>query len=511
MSASEPARSEVSPAGGAALSRARVLFLAIAGLTAVASVWMLGSEPLAAQRWLLGGAVATLVMGVWVRICAGRRAASWRTMEAEWWLLVLGLLFLGLLWSQAANPSLRVVLEGKLWRLEPIPTASWRPHSLAAPFDFVPGDFLPYKNAWRFLLIFGAVWVYAAGLVLGCVERSDAKRWMIAVGLNGALLALVCIVHRATGEKLTLWHFQSTFDFTGSPVFFYKNHNGAYLAATMAVVLGLAASAERRLTRHVWEIVALLSWIATVAVNSRVATGCATFFGLLYAAHVWRSWTRAKVKIFTWRRAAMAMVMSGGAAALLVASGAVATLQRFEEAAETPADFLQGGNFRVMLREVGYEMWSDSPVWGWGGGSFLYLYNTYHVRVPALAAHIYAEQPLLNRFFGPTVNCDWVEFLVEYGAVGFLLMLAMMAVFLVAWWRRGGGQEALTFFLLAGVAGLALHAFFDYILRNPALLILATGVIFSSLRYLSCGRAVTAAGALARKQKGQPESGWPES
>ena len=100
-------------------------------------------------------------------------------------------------------------------------------------------------------------------------EREDARRWALIVGVNAAALAAVCIVHRALGAELTLWKYRDTVAFTGSPVFFYKNHNGAYLAASLAVVLGLATMAKEMTRRRIWEGIGLALWVATLAVNSR--------------------------------------------------------------------------------------------------------------------------------------------------------------------------------------------------------------------------------------------------
>jgi O-antigen ligase len=293
---------------------------------------------------------------------------------------------------------------------------------------------------------------------------------------------VTCIVHRAMGEPLTLWHYGSTFDFTGSPVFLYKNHNGAYLAASMAVVLGLAASARGWIGRLLWETSALWVWGATIVVNSRVATGCATAWGMIYVARSILMRADAKARGRVWAHVLVAGACAVALAIALESGGGVKALKRFAPLASTPADFLQGGHFRVMLREVGYYMWHDSPVWGWGGGSYLYLYNTYHVHVPALAEQVYREQPQLNRFFGPTANCDWIEFAVEYGAVGVGLMAAMALIPFVAWWRARGWSDGLALFLVIGGAGLVAHAYFDYILRNPALLMLGAGSVFAALR-----------------------------
>lgn len=135
-----------------------------------------------------------------------------------------------------------------------------------------------------------------------------------------------------------------------------------------------------------------------------------------------------------------------------------------------------------MQRELGIKIWLDRPVWGWGGGSYVYLFNTYHVRVPELAAQVYREQPQLNRFYGPTVNCDWIEFLVEYGAIGVSFMLAALGIPFAAWVTGHGWKNPLSLFLMAGVVGLILHASLDYILRNPAILLLGAGAFIAAIR-----------------------------
>jgi hypothetical protein len=481
---SNPANTPVAPLPSTP-AWARYGFLAIAGATTAAAPWMLGSEPLGSQWILLYGAAATFIAGVVLRIVAkpspGARAA-WRM---ERWVLLLGLLFLGLILAQALNPSHRVVMEGNLWKLVPTGTLKMGPHGLDAPFDYVAGDYLPFKNSWRYLMIFSVAWLFATGLALGLVERADVRRWAMMVGVNGVVLGLVCIVHRAMGERMTLWHFGNTFDFTGSPVFFYKNHNGAYLAASMALVLGLADSAEIPRARRLWEIGALVLWTATVLVNSRVATACATVWGVVYLVRWWRSSRRkadAQHRVQKWVRGLSIAATLALVALVLGTTGAEKSLRRFAPLLNSPVDFLRGGDFRVMLREVGFHMWKGSPMWGWGGGSYLYLFNTYHRNVPELARHMYREQPNLNRFFGPTANCDWIEFLVEYGVVGGSLLLLMFTVPLITWWKWEGREHGLSIFLVLGAVGIVLHANFDYILRNPAILVLGVGAMLAALR-----------------------------
>jgi hypothetical protein len=419
----------------------------------------------------------TLVAGWGVRRWSGSSRESqgiWRTMR---WTVWLGLIFLGLIGLQAINPSDRVVLENRLWRLEPLSPVAWAPKSLAAPFDAVPDDALPYRNAPRYLLVFGIAWTFASGLALGLIRGSDARRFATLLGVNAGLLAVVCIVHVVTESQLTLWRFHGTFDFSHSPVFFYKNHNGAYLAASLALVLGLAGGAGAWWLRRAWEGVAFIIWIATVMVDSRIATVCATLLGLGYLVHSALRPSAASRRGRRWAAITAALIAAAG---VLFAMRDTAALQRFSPLLSEPGDFIQGGEFRVLLRKVGVEMWKQRPIWGWGGGSFLYLFNTYHTGVPELSETIYRQQPTLNRFYWPTANCDWVEFAVEYGGIGLLLLAGIALIPLAAFFRgfkyhdRGGA------FFAVGAIALLIHGFFDYVLRNPAIMIL-----FATLQILA--------------------------
>jgi len=459
----------------------QAVFWAGAVFTTLAAPWMLGGETLTAQWWLLWGAGVTFAGGLAVRLTTASTPGSRAAWRVQFGALFFGSLFVGFVYLQARNPSLRVLFSGKLWTLLPVQDAIPGPHSIEAPFNFISGDWLPYRNSWRYLLIFGTCWLYFAGLIFGLVERVDARRWVLAVGLNAAALAVVCVLHRALGERLTLWHFSDTVGFTGSPVFFYKNHNGAYLAASLAVVLGLAWMAEQKRHRYSWEIVALILWVATVAVNSRAATGLATLWGATYLVLRWRTVAREgrSASVRKW------LLMGVAAAVLMLVVGLTGgrkAIQRFSPALSSPLDFVQGGEYRGLLRKVGLNMWLDEPAWGWGGGSYLYLFNTYQKQVPQIAAQIYREQPNLNRFYMVSADSDWVEFLVEYGAVGLSLFGVTGALLAVAWWRWRGWTQKLPLFLGFGAAGIVLHGYLDHILRNPALLILLAGLLVVAVR-----------------------------
>jgi hypothetical protein len=470
-----------------------LVFLAVAVVTAMGAPWMLGSEPVGAQWMLLWGALATLVTGLAARALAlvdGVKMAGGWALGAS---LFFGALLLAQIAVQARNPSHAVVPEGALWRLIPLTPHPWLPQAIAGRFS-EGGDYIPFKNAARYALIFGAVWCYAAGLAAGLMRRADTVAWAACLGGNGVVMAGVCLVHRAMREELTLWHYRTTFDFTHSPVFFYKNHNGAYLAASLAIVLGLAASARTRLGQRLWEVGAVLLWFATASVGSRAAAGIATVWLGIYLALRVREWRKTQRTPFGARRVWLGLAATGlavGAGFFLVKVQEAGALARFGDpgpsAGHPFASLARRAltadlRMHAMQRQVALEMWRDRPVWGWGGGSFVYLFNTYHVRVPELAAQIYRDQPQLHRFYGPTANCDWVEFLVEYGVVGLASMVAAVGFPCVAWLRQRGWRDPLSLCLMLAMAGLVWHGWLDYILRNPALLLLGTGALFAACR-----------------------------
>jgi hypothetical protein len=484
----------------------RYAFLASAIATVNVAPWLVGGYWLSVQWWLLGGALLTLALGVLHRWTDQVTPGAKHAWKVQRWIILLGVMFLALMWVQAENPSHRVVLHPPGWEFIPLNPTEWAPKSLEAPFDGVANDYLPYRNTWRYLLIFSIGWAYAAGLASGMTRRTDAQTWVKSLAVNGAIMAVVCLVHRATNQGRTLWLFQDTFDFTSSPLFFYKNHNGAYLAVLAAAAFGCASIEQRSTRRMGWALTGALIWAATAVVNSRFATVCATAWLAWYAyTRVRAHW--AERTLFQNRRLLLigALAMAMGAAVFLSPVGRAA-FARFHHAYAEPGDFLRGGKFRAMIRELGIEMWSERPAFGWGGGAYLYLFNSYHTRVPEIAEHLFREQPNLNRVIGPTANCDWIEFMVEYGLVGTSLLALAVVIPVMAWLSWRSADTCLGNWLIAAALGLTAHAYFDYILRSVPLFMLLLSLLMIALRLSAPGASAHEARRSRIKRRQRIES-----
>src|SRR6185369_15340931 len=100
-----------------------------------------------------------------------------------------------------------------------------------------------------------------------------------------------------------------------------------------------------------------------------------TLFGIIYLMRLWKLTREEGGRVLTPKFAAIALVAVLGLGGLIVVLGGGRALGRFRTAFTSPADFLQGGRFRALTRQVGLEMWKDEPAWGWGGGSYMYLFN----------------------------------------------------------------------------------------------------------------------------------------
>src|SRR3954468_3645435 len=105
----------------------RGCFLALAGATAAGAPWMLGGETVRTEWWLLAGGCLTLLAGLCVRVIVPRGPSAADVWRVTRWSLAFGLLFMALIGVQAGNPSHRVVLADRVWRIEALPALPWAP------------------------------------------------------------------------------------------------------------------------------------------------------------------------------------------------------------------------------------------------------------------------------------------------------------------------------------------------------------------------------------------------
>lgn len=115
------------------------------------------------------------------------------------------------------------------------------------------------------------------------------------------------------------------------------------------------------------------------------------------------------------------------------------------------------------------------PVWGWGLGSYEYAFFQY-------AGPEYRDDSGTLVMRNQHAHSDWLEFLAELGAVGFLGLLSVPAL---AFFRicRKGVFPLLSKWLLASSGLILTMALIEFPLQNPAVLLLFSVMITCALKY----------------------------
>ncbi|MDQ8195758.1 O-antigen ligase family protein [Coraliomargarita sp. SDUM461004] len=111
-----------------------------------------------------------------------------------------------------------------------------------------------------------------------------------------------------------------------------------------------------------------------------------------------------------------------------------------------------------------WRMLQDSPVWGWGPGSHLYLYQLY-------AREEYRYESGVVKHIKEFAHNDLMQFLAELGAVGLLLLLLPPAMLFLRYshglWRSAQGLA-----LFFPCVLILMLASFEFPFSNPAVLTL---------------------------------------
>ena len=389
--------------------------------------------------------------------------------------------FIALLLCQALNPDCILIPGRPVGLLRPLYHLAWMPTGIAIPFDRIPNDNLYFANAWRHLLIAGAVVLPLTALSILPRRPAVVRALLGLLFIHAVLFSTFAFVHNLSGSKAVLWLVTDANFHLGAPQFPFKNQQAAYQILLLATALAswLAPTAVRPWPelshRDRWLAAGTaLVFLGTVTTRSRaglIATVVVVLTALVLclwpARHRWR----------LHRRALVGTAVAGflALAALSCLPPVRATIGRVAEQVREPGDLLVGGSFRRILHTIAWEMAVDSPWFGHGAGCYLPLFTTYQARVPAYMAALRRDHPDTNRPAHTHADGDWMEFAAEYGFVGTALLALPWLAWLLALWRARPLGPGIALLALGPILILA-HGWIDFVLRNPAILGLAAGL-----------------------------------
>lgn len=418
-------------------------------------------------HWVAVAAAAVLMIG----LAAGNRAAAcsmWRDP-----VFYLGLAFLGFLGLQWANAGrLQYFDVGyQRWMYTDPPWPGW-------PSAYSRSD------AGQMLTWFFPAWVIALVFRSHRLGRRNWWRLLMLIACNAAVLALFGVVQYASETRSIFWSQPLSGHFFAS--FAYGNHASPYFVLTSSLAAGLlyrevfdlrhahADSPSAFRLRHPGRVALLVPVLLLCLLGANlglsrtgvILAGMLVVFGAVYGSL--RAWRRLRP---AGRLNFLALMLAVLATLFFAVAGfgekgiqkEFASKAAAREAVHTVWDRinveLEG---RPLFARAAIAIWREQPWFGAGGWGYKYRVADHVPR------HLW---PALEKKGWANVHFDFLQFLAEFGVVGFGLLLGalgMMARDLF------GGRDCPHCALWAmGTAGLGLVLVFSLVdlpFRCPAIL-----------------------------------------
>jgi O-antigen ligase len=455
--------------------------VAVIGVELMILPWMLGSMQLGPQSIALGLSLLALILaltprtitctdGREVRFCAGRR--FWRSL-----LCWAGLAFVGYVVCQRLNYSWDYRTDGRSWWLVKVPSISWLPNGIRTPFARM--------NTWRFLVIGCAAWFTFVAIWAGLTRRRSILTLLVVITVNGTLQAVLGLAQQMSATTKIYWTFVPANErFFAS--FHYKNHAAAYLNLACIVAIAIGSWFQRRQQRRLarsspaplFYFFAAVIAIAIVLSLSRAGTlllaACLfiaipafTFWRLRFEKREGRPWVPILLVALLFGLAGFALTrfdtrdMRFGFTSLVDGSPGRLTVDR-----------------RFDAYRATWDMIKDRWLMGWGAGCWRYIFPVYQQHYPS----IWADNG--KRLVWEYAHNDIFQLLAEVGVLGCALLTLVFAPLMAVLRRWHFRRNPAIGLGLLACATTFTHAWMDFVLSDPAVMITAFAVLWLFGRWI---------------------------
>lgn len=408
----------------------------------------------------------------------------WANLLLQWFAAIL-LICLIAVRTPAPIPRALLILGGAVvalpvMQLIPLPPSLWTllpergPVAEGFALAGIVPPWLPISlDPDATMAVLAGLLVPVAGLALFATTSQRGLRLMLWSLVCAAIAsALLGLAQQLAGEGTALQPYALTNPGKATGLFANRNHLATLLVLAVPCAVLLFSGPGKRL-----QAAALVAGL----VAGVVLTGSKAGMGLaLIAATISFAWIAAPA------RAHSAWLALLGTGTILGVTGGLWLALAGDKPAPGGAE-----QQRPFIIATTLQAASDHFPAGSGGGSFLRVYQ--HYEDPAEASPQYRNH----------AHNDYAEVLLEYGALGALLILAVIGWWArqaqVAWRGQGPGfAEARAGVIMLGI--LLVHSAVDYPLRSGALALLATAAAVLATRHQANTYPTPAAGSV-----GEPE------
>ena len=390
-----------------------------------------------------------------------------------------GMLFLGYILVQYINPSAVQAFDAKVWWLNPLtpPLGDNFPSSIKSSYSPM--------NALRAFVIHASAISLVCGIIVGIQRRKSALIILWAFILSGAAMGFIAILQKLSGTDKLLWLFEvSNPSFWGT--FAYRNQAAGFLILIIALAGLLYFFYERKARRadnttgpHLFLILIIILtqgsiWLSLSRGGIILSLSIFVVFWILVFKNI--RWSLHRYNLG--RLLLLTLVL------VTVAGIFVTNLSDWNEIQKRWHHFQRitlniGSYDRVLSTKATFEMAEDRLAFGWGAGSFRYVFPIYQKNYNSL--WYYAEHPV-GGWYGRRVysyaHNDWAQFLAEYGIIGSILILSIFSCLVLKLYITSNYCRRSFLFLLVVFLAIIIHNIVDFIFSSPAYWVAFWGSLF---------------------------------
>ena len=340
--------------------------------------------------------------------------------------------------------------------------------------DYLPATVNVERTIEKISLLTG-VMVLSVALFYLVRRRRDVRFLLNIIFINSLVLSIIGTLFNLLGTERILGIFDPVNSMFFSS-FRYHNHWAGFALLCLAIGIALYSYHQRSenfmqsRTRPSTFFLGTLFFLALSIPLSGARAGMLLLFVMGMIFFIWILWKEIQKrrrerhrKSFLLKFIAIAVIVMG-VTWLIYQLGEEMIHTRWQKSIHQYEDILRGevSELRIYSARDTPKMAMARPRWGWGLGSFVYVFRYY------AGPEFYRGERYLRMEFA---HQDWLQYWAELGTIGFATLLALPVMIVIIVWRKGKSNPV-SGWLAVGGGLILLMACFEFPLSNPAIIAL---------------------------------------